>query len=100
MKGSYIYDNLLKYLAEFLGTLFFLHMILATSNVLFVVGALALMIVIFGRFSGGHFNPAVTIMMAVSKKLPWADAVPYIMAQIAGGLAAIQLHSLHLYIVK
>ena len=99
MKGSYLYENLLKYIAEFLGTLFFLHMILATDSVLLIVGSLALSIFVFGPFSGGHFNPAVTVMMAFSNKLKWADVAPYITAQIAGGLAAIQLHKLHLYIV-
>jgi aquaporin Z len=93
-------EKFIKYLVEFLGTLIFLHVILTSGNALLIGGTLALMITIFGPLSGGHFNPAVTIMMAVSKKIQWIDAVPYIVAQVAGGLAAIHLHTLHLYIVK
>lgn len=89
-----------KYIVEFLGTLMFLHVILATGNALLIGATLALMIYLFGDISGGHFNPAVTIMMAVSKKTPWVDVIPYMMSQIAGGLLAIHLHKLHLYITK
>ena len=89
-----------KYVVEFLGTLFFLHVILATTNPLWIGATLALMIYVFGPISGGNFNPAVTIMMAASKKMPWGDVAPYIMAQVAGGIAAIHLHRLHLYLLK
>ena len=95
-----VYNNMTKYLVEFLGTLFFLHVILATSNALLIGGALALMIYVFGPISGGNFNPAVTIMLAASKKMPWSNVLPYILCQVAGGLVAIHLHKLHLYIVK
>ena len=95
-----MYSKMTKYFVEFLGTLLFLHTILATSNALIIGASLALMIYVFGPVSGGNFNPAVTIMLAASKKLDWGDAVPYMMSQVAGGLAAIYLHKLHLYLVK
>jgi aquaporin Z len=44
---------------------------------------------IFGEISGGHFNPAVTISMAVSGRMPLRDVVPYLIAQILGGLIGI-----------
>ena len=41
-----------------------------------------------GHLSGGHFNPAVTIGMAVAGRMPLASVVPYIVAQFIGGIAA------------
>lgn len=38
----------------------------------------------FGAISGGHFNPAVTFGMAVTRRLSWGDAVLYWIAQLAG----------------
>lgn len=40
-----------------------------------------------GHLSGGHFNPAVTIGMAIAGRLPLASVVPYLLAQFAGGIA-------------
>jgi len=37
-----------------------------------------------GPISGGFINPAVTISFAVIGKLPWANVVPYIIAQMIG----------------
>lgn len=50
--------------------------------------ALAIAITIGGPISGGHFNPAVTIALALTKNAPLAHVVPYIVAQLAGGFAA------------
>lgn len=52
----------------------------------FVVMAMAYL---FGEISGGHFNPAVTVSMAVSKRMPAKDVVPYVIAQLVGGLLGI-----------
>lgn len=80
-----------KILVEFIGTLFFLYVIIATGNALAIGAALAVAIMIGGPISGGHFNPAVSIMMTVAGKLSTKDALPYIIAQIAGGLVALEL---------
>ena len=37
-----------------------------------------------GSISGAHLNPAVTLGLATIGTFPWADVVPYIVAQIAG----------------
>jgi glycerol uptake facilitator-like aquaporin len=81
-----------KYLVEFLGTFFFLYVIISTGNPLAIGGALALAAFLGGKISGGNFNPAVTLMMAAAKKMPQTDVVPYIVAQIAGGLLALELY--------
>ena len=81
-----------KYLVEFLGTLFFLYIIIATGNALAIAGALALAIYLGGKISGGNFNPAVSVMMAMAGKLPKEDLIGYILAQVLGGLAALELY--------
>ncbi|XVX19394.1 aquaporin Z [Actinomycetota bacterium] len=41
-----------------------------------------------GHVSGAHFNPAVTIGAAVANRFKWADVLPYVVAQVLGGLLA------------
>tara|TARA_B100001063_G_C16309404_1_gene332196 strand:+ start:250 stop:516 length:267 start_codon:yes stop_codon:yes gene_type:complete len=81
-----------KYVVEFLGTLFFLYVILATGKPLAIGVALIVAIIVGGKISGGNFNPAVSVMMAAAGKLPMHDLLPYVVAQIAGGLAALELY--------
>ncbi|GAB2968365.1 MIP/aquaporin family protein [Nocardioides montaniterrae] len=42
----------------------------------------------FGRISGGHFNPAVSLGAAISGRLSWAEAGLYAAAQVLGGIIA------------
>ena len=81
-----------KYLVEFLGTIFFLYVIIATGNAYAIGAALAIAILVGGKISGGNFNPAVTIMLIAAKRQSINTAVPYIVAQVAGGLAALLLY--------
>jgi len=39
-----------------------------------------------GHVSGCHINPAVTIAMACTRRMPWNVALPYIIAQCAGAI--------------
>ena len=41
-----------------------------------------------GHISGGHFNPAVTIGAAAAGRFAWADVLPYVAAQLVGGILA------------
>ena len=50
---------------------------------------LALAIAAFGHVSGGHFNPAVSLGLAVARKFPVKEVVPYWIAQLAGGFVAV-----------
>lgn len=81
-----------KYILEFLGTLFFVYVILATGNPLAIGAALALAMLLTRGVSGGHINPAVSITMAAAGKLPTSDLIPYCIAQILGGLVALEVY--------
>ena len=51
---------------------------------------LALMVGIyaFGRVSGAHFNPAVSLGAAISGRMPWREVGPYAGAQVVGAVLA------------
>jgi MIP family channel proteins len=51
------------------------------------------MIFALGPLSGAHFNPAVTVALAVSKRFPWRQVVPYISMQTIGAVLASAMHS-------
>ena len=76
-----------KYVVEFLGAALFIYVILATGNALAIGATLALIILI----SGAQVNPAVSITMAAAGKLPTVDLVPFCIAQILGGLVALEI---------
>lgn len=44
-----------------------------------------------GPISGAHINPAVTLGMVVTKRMSWADAVGYWIAQILGAIVGAGL---------
>jgi aquaporin Z len=46
------------------------------------------MVYTVGHISGCHLNPAVSVGLAVGKRFPWVELVPYIIAQVVGALAA------------
>lgn len=54
--------------------------------------AIAIMFSALGHISGGHFNPAVTAGMWVTRRISTPLAIGYVLAQLAGGiLGAIAL---------
>jgi len=58
-------------------------------GIAFAFGA-AVMVMIYaiGDISGAHMNPAVTIAFWVSRRLPGAKVLPYVVAQFTGALCA------------
>lgn len=55
---------------------------------------LSVMISAFGGISGGHFNPAVTFGVMVSRRISVALGLQYMVAQLIGGvLAGLLLHA-------
>jgi len=41
-----------------------------------------------GHISGGHFNPAVTVGLFAGGRIPASSVLPYIVAQVVGGIVA------------
>jgi aquaporin Z len=41
-----------------------------------------------GGISGGHFNPAVSLGLALANRFSWKDLIPYWIAQLVGAIAA------------
>ena len=84
-----------KLLAEFLGTfvLVFLGCGAAVISGVDLVAtglsfgiAIVIMAYSFGRISGGHFNPAVSVGAALAGRISWKDAGLYSAAQTVGAL--------------
>lgn len=79
-----------KLIVEFIGTFALVYVVLATGNAYAIGATLALAILFGGAISGGAFNPAVAVGMWMAKKIRRADLIPYILAQLLGGVAAYE----------
>lgn len=99
-------DRNVKYAAEFLGTAFLLATVVGSGimaaklaggnialallgNTLATGAMLVVLILIFGPLSGAHFNPAVSLVFWLRGDLPVRDLAPYLIAQVAGGVAGV-----------
>jgi len=56
------------------------------GNTLATGAILAVLITVLGPISGAHFNPAVSLVFAMSRVLPKRDFGGYVLAQVAGGV--------------
>jgi len=87
-------------LAEFLGTttLVLVAIVLyQTTAVSYFIATslavtLAVVVLVFGKVSGSHVNPAITFGMWTARRISTIRAISYIAAQLLGGLAAWQLY--------
>jgi glycerol uptake facilitator-like aquaporin len=92
--------------AEFLGTAFLLATVVGSGimaqklaggngalvllcNTLPTGAILTVLILTFGPVSGAHFNPAVSIAMALRHELGGSVAVMYLIAQVVGGVVGV-----------
>lgn len=65
------------------------------ANTLATVGGLYILIEVFGPVSGAHFNPAVSLAMALRGELPWTRLAGYVPAQLLGAaLGAVLAHAM------
>jgi aquaporin Z len=81
-------------LTEFIGT-FFLVLTVGLSVLsgtpmapLAIGGMLMVMVYMGGHVSGGHYNPAVTLALAIAGKIEKGKVLPYWLAQLTGAAAA------------
>lgn len=90
----------MKYVYEAIGTFFLVFtigMVLPQPGLtpgfapLAIGTVLAVMIFIGGHVSGGMYNPAVSLAVAVRGKMTYADMVIYWVAQVAGAAVAAYL---------
>ncbi|MEV4705062.1 aquaporin [Actinoplanes sp. NPDC049316] len=82
-----------RYAVETIGT-FFLVLVITTTALLHVgpapvaiAAVLTVMIFAGGHVSGAHYNPAVTVALAVRNRFAWRDVPAYCAAQTVGALA-------------
>lgn len=92
--------------AEWLGTLFLLATVVGSGimserlsggndaiallgNTIPTGAILVVLILVFGPISGGHFNPAVTLSMAIRRDISAAQSVQYLIAQVGGGVSGV-----------
>jgi len=92
-----------KLLAETLGTALLLAVVIGSgvmaerlaggnvaiallANTLATVGGLYVLIELLGPLSGAHFNPAVSLVMALRGALPRGQLLPYVAAQLLGAM--------------
>lgn len=97
-----------RLLAEFLGTAALLavvvgsgHMgeMLAQGNAAIALLAnsaatglaLYVLIVLFAPISGAHFNPVVSLALALRKAIPWREMLAYLPVQVCGAIAGVLL---------
>jgi aquaporin Z len=83
-----------KYLTEFIGT-FFLTLTVCLTVLgkvpmapLAIGASLMVMVYMGGHVSGGHYNPAVSLAVALRGKLSGGDFLAYLAAQFAGAIVA------------
>ncbi len=101
-----------KLVAEALGTLLLLATVVGSGimaenlaagndavallgNTLATGAILAVLITMFGRISGAHFNPAVTVAFLIRREIDGKTAAAYLVVQVAGALAgAVLAHAM------
>ena len=100
-----------EFVAEFLGTFFFLGVIIVAvdglskkvwekSHAYIRIGlALSIAIVLVGAVSGGHLNPAVSFMFYLKNELNPPELLVYVCAQMFGAVCAFGIYH-YLYDTK
>lgn len=75
--------------AELVGTFLLASVVIAgQGQPIFVLFALAGIVLLIGAISGAHVNPAVTIGAWVTRRIGWLRAIGYIVVQILGAALA------------
>jgi glycerol uptake facilitator-like aquaporin len=101
-----LFDPVRRLAAEALGTALLLAIVIGSGimgdslaggntaiallgNTIATGAGLVVLITVFGPISGAHFNPAVTLAMALRRELPARLALAYVAVQIAGAVLGV-----------
>jgi len=87
-------NSFVKFFVELVGTFIFLSVIIITGNPLAIGLTLAAVIWFGGAVSGGHFNPAVNLLMLLNKKMNTTDFISQTLAQFIGAALAFYYYTL------
>lgn len=82
----------LQYLVEFIGSVIMVYVLLKTKNVLAVGAIYFLLIILTNKFSGGFFNPAITIALSMFDQISKTDMFFYVLAQVLGGVIGLEIY--------
>jgi len=80
--------NALPILGEFLGTFLLMMSVLATGNAIVIGLTLTFVVFLLGGVSGGHVNPAVSLVILLKGAITVTEFLVYTIAQCAGAVAA------------
>ncbi len=106
--GAQVADIRRRLAAEFLGTALLLAAVVGSgimaerlaggnvavallANAIATGAALVVLITILGPISGAHFNPCVSLLMAMRREMGWSQAALYIMVQFIAAVAGVWL---------
>ena len=84
----------MKYLVEFIGTFLLLTIIGFFKNPLIIGIGLSLLIYLGAKFSGAHYNPAVSISFYFKKTISLRTCIKYIFFQISGAISSATILSI------
>jgi glycerol uptake facilitator-like aquaporin len=80
-----------QYFVEFIGTLIFTYVVLATGNPLAIGATFALIKLLTQNLTAGYLNPAITITLASAGMIPTTDVLVYCLVQVFGALVALEI---------
>jgi aquaporin Z len=82
--------DVVSLLAEFLGTFLLVLSVFASGGNAYVIGAtLAVIVLLTGKLSGAHVNPAISFTMFMKGSLSVKELGGYVVAQLLGGVASL-----------
>jgi glycerol uptake facilitator-like aquaporin len=94
IKKKFSVSKMLDYIAEYVGTLIFVLVVLYTKSPILAVISLLAMLYAASTFSKGSINPAVSIGLFVTGSLTAFQVIMYIIVECLAGLTAAYIYKL------
>jgi glycerol uptake facilitator-like aquaporin len=80
-------------LAEFLGSFLLTLSVFASAGAWWIVGGtLAIIILLIGKLSGGHVNPAISAAVYFKGALSAPELAAYVACQVAGAVSSLYVY--------